>query len=313
MTSLDGRAVLVTGATGFIGEHAVRRLAALGARCGALVRREPDVPFDRDVTVHRADLLDADALPDIVRRYDSVVHLSGRTGAGDLQDPIGDVQANTLTTVHVLKAAAATQARRVVVASSYEVYGPPRSVPIDETHPTQARRPYAASVLARESYADAFRHAFGVPATVLRFFTVYGPAVSARNRKGVVAAFLDRLARGEALKVTGQPWDRRDFVFVDDVVDSLAAVLATDATIGEVLNVGRGESASVADVVRLLAEHFARPELWTRFEAEHPEVPGTEVRADVSRLRRLTGYAPSRSLAAGIRAMAETGAEAVAR
>jgi UDP-glucose 4-epimerase len=313
MPGMRGWAILVTGGTGFIGEHAVRRFVVLGATCGILARRMPETPPPPGVTIHQADLLDADMLPAILRRYDTVVHLAGRTGSGHLEDPVMDFKANALTTIYLLRASAEAKVRRFVTASSYEVYGPPQRVPIDEAHPTRPASPYGASALAREAYTDAFRQAFGLPTTTLRFFTVYGPAVSRRNQKGVISLFLDRVARGEPLTVTGRPWDQRDFVFVDDVVGSLAAILTAEGTIGEIINVGSGETASVADVVRLLAEHLDRPEVWTRFLAEHPAVPGAEIRADTTRLARLTGQAPCRSLADGIRAMVQARAAQVSR
>jgi UDP-glucose 4-epimerase len=248
MTDLDdalrGRAVLVTGASGFLGRHLVRHLDALGAHVHAVAR--PGTPPRSTGAVrawHDADLGDADAVAAVVRRVRpaAVVHLASEVSgdrSGDRAVPM--LEANTRAAVGVMTAARAEPGCRVVLAGSIEE-------PRGDEPPVS---PYAAAKAATTGYARLFHAQEELPVTVLRIAMVYGP--DQPDTAKLVPHVCRSLVRGR-VPALGSGTRGVDWVHVDDVADALVrAAVAPDAP-GHVLDVGSGRAVTIADVVRELA------------------------------------------------------------
>ncbi|MBT5055535.1 MAG: NAD(P)-dependent oxidoreductase, partial [Gemmatimonadetes bacterium] len=165
--------VILTGAAGFIGEHLSQHLAARGIDHGAVFRVAPETATSHR-TEHVGDLLDGSFTEDALSGYDTVVHLAGRTGGGQLESPEEFVRANVETTAAVQRAAKQAGVGRVIVASSYEAYGTPQQSPLDEDHPLEPASIYGVSMAAREMIARQLGEAYGIETILLRLFTVYG-------------------------------------------------------------------------------------------------------------------------------------------
>jgi UDP-glucose 4-epimerase len=193
----------------------------------------------------------------------------------------------------------ATSTRRVVVASSGgTVYGIATQFPTPEDHVTRPINLHGHHSLTIERYADFFAERFGFEAIILRFSNPYGPGQIARRGQGVIAAWSEALAADEPLIVFGDLDTRRDFVFIDDVVDASirAGLLAPSGT----YNVGSGQATPLGEVIRLLVAAAGREAEIVQADARPVDVPMTQL--DSSRLTDTLGWLPLVSLPDGIRA-----------
>ncbi len=241
--------LLLTGVGGFVGSRLARLLLARGERVSGTFFEE--VPRAPGVTLYEADLLDAAAMAAAVRAADpdAVVHLAGLSHVGESWTRMAEYfRVNVLGTENLLAAAAG---RRVVVASSAEVYGvvPESEQPIGEQRQLDPRTPYALTKAAAE------RLALGRGAVVARCFNLVGPGQSPRFALPAFAAQLAAISRGEREPVlrVGNLSARRDFVHVDDGVDAYR-LLAESGTQGEIYNLASGRACSIGEALdRLVA------------------------------------------------------------
>ncbi|TQS41818.1 NAD-dependent epimerase/dehydratase family protein [Cryptosporangium phraense] len=299
--------VVVTGAAGFIGSHLVDRLlaadfAVIGVDLRA-VHGDIRAQFNLTAAVnhHRyravqADLamIDLDALLDGV---DCVFHLaavpgvrrSWGTGFPDY------VRVNVLVTDALLAACARAGVRRLVYASSSSVYGHAVS-PSREAHATLPLSPYGVTKLAGEQlcFAHALRGDSRLSTVALRYFTVYGP----RQRPDMaISRMIMAALTGIPYTVFGDGQQRREFTYVDDVVDATVAAATADAT-AVAINVGGGTSVSVSQALHLVEEVTGRDVPLHRSGEQAGDAPITV--ADLDTARRLLGYQPRTDLRAGI-------------
>jgi nucleoside-diphosphate-sugar epimerase len=250
-SSLTGRSVLVTGATGFIGTHLVDRLARDGARVSVLLRAKAE-RLAPAVTAAYADLLDGGAVraavetvrPDVVFHLAAVVNLDRTLAVAD-----ACMRTNVLGTTTLLRALEATTSSAVfVLASTTEVYGH-GGVPFLEGQTEQPPSPYAVSKVAAERILLLLHRAAGLRAVVVRIATTYGPG---QGHDRLIPMVIDAYARGQAPRLH-DPWQSRDFVFVDDVVDGLIAAATSSDASGEIINLGDETTyliSHVADTIR---------------------------------------------------------------
>jgi nucleoside-diphosphate-sugar epimerase len=278
--------ILVTGAAGFLGSHLVRALRESGADVHGLVREE-------------TDLRDPDAVRRVVEsvRPGLVFHLAA--GAGHPQDAAGrsEFLADTvLGTANLLEALRPLGSVRLVHAGSSLEYGA-RSAPMRESDPLapttfRGAAKAAATLLVLQS---------GVPATVVRPFSVYGPGEQPYR---LVPTAVAAAQRGEPIRLTG-PGIARDFIYVDDVVDALVRTAAEPEAIGEIVNAGTGTQTTNEELVARLGTLLGR-ELDVR-PGEYERRPwdtGSWV-ADTSKAERLLGWTARYDLDAGLARMLE--------
>ena len=315
-------AVLVTGAAGFIGSHAAAALSDAGFRvvgCDAFGGLGPLAKLQRDRVAHflaprgvpcePVDLADGDAADALFRahRFDLVVHLAAQAGVRySAEAPERFVRSNLVAFAEILEACRHHGVRHLVYASSSSVYGAREEVPFREDD--RADRPtsfYAATKRANELMAWSYAHQFKLPCTALRFFTVYGPW----GRPDMAYFdFAQRIRRGEPITVYGDGDMRRDFTYVDDIVEGVRRIASGPcAALGEpvphaLFNIGHHEPVEVREFVRLLEAAVGRAAVVRRAPVPRGDVPVTC--ADVTRLRERVGFAPTTPLAAGLVAFA---------
>lgn len=244
MSALTGKAVLVTGATGFIGTALVRRLAREGAVVHGVSRRAR--AGGECARWWQADLADpeqarrllAAARPELVFHLGSLV-----TGKTDLRLVLPILQANLVAAVNVLVAATECGVSRVLHAGSMEEPRPDGAWPVCPS-------PYAAAKTAEGIYARTFRALYGTPSVWLRIFMTYGPGPSDPGR--LVPYCVRSFLRGESPEV--RSWDRRvDWIYVEDVVDAFVAATVATGVEGRTVDVGSGRLVSVGEVVETIA------------------------------------------------------------
>ena len=314
--------ILVTGAAGFIGFHVARRLLATGAEVLGFDNLNtyytPRLKHGRlaELAGHpgwrfvRGDLADGDALATLVAeaRPSCVVHLAAQAGVRwSIENPSAYVSSNLVGFANVLEACRHAATPHLVYASSSSVYGANTKTPFAETDPVD--RPvslYAATKKANELMAHSYAHLFGLPCTGLRFFTVYGPW----GRPDMAYwKFTESILAGTPIEVFGGGLLRRDFTFVDDVVEAIvrmvdappAAGVADDGSAAapcRVYNVGNHTPVTVSRLLEILERLCGRPAV--RMMKPRPPGDVEATFADVSALARDFGFEPSTPLEIGL-------------
>lgn len=294
--------VLVTGGAGFIGSAVANRLVALGHEAVVVDDLSSGCPSDvpRQVAFYQADVRDGGALDDVLRRERPQVvshHAAQVSVRESAADPARDASVNVLGLLNLLQACARHGVERFVFASSGgAIYGEQEKFPADEDHPLRPVSPYGITKLASEHYLRCFQTMHGLPFLALRYANVYGPPQCHRGESGVVALFAERLLRSESVRINGDGYQTRDFVYLDDVVD--ANVLAVMSSRQGIFNVGTGIETSVNGLfarLQRLTGNFVNPEY-------APAMTGEQRRSvlDADRIARELGWKPRTSLADGL-------------
>ena len=302
--------VLVTGAAGFIGFHLVQRLLGRGDEVVGLDNlnayypvvlkeaRLAQVDSDRFRFV-RMDLADREALPALfaAERFDAVVNLAAQAGVRySVENPWAYVDSNVVGFLNILECCRHYPVRHLVYASSSSVYGGKEKTPFSEEdrvdNPVSL---YAATKKADELMAGCYSHLYGLKATGLRFFTVYGPW----GRPDMSPMlFASAILAGEPIRVFNHGDMLRDFTYIDDIVEGVVRVLDRVPEKHEVFNIGCSSPVKLMDFISEMERALGR-------EAEKvmlPMQPGDvyQTYADTGKLERELGYKPSVKLREGI-------------
>ena len=307
--------VLVTGAAGFVGFHVAQALLSQGRRVvgvdninsyydpglkhARLARLAPQPGFtfvQADVADRSAMTALADAHPDTIE----VVHLAAQAGVRhSLVDPYAYVTANVMGHVTVLEAARRfPRLRHLVYASSSSVYGGNTKLPFAETDPVDTPVSlYAATKRADELISHAYAHLHGLPQTGLRFFTVYGPW----GRPDMAYySFAEAILAGRPITLY-EGTLRRDFTYIDDIVDGVLRCLADIPAAtppARVMNIGNSASEDVSRLIALLEAALGRKAIVTT--TPRPATDVGETHADLTQITAAVGFAPQTSLDVGI-------------
>jgi UDP-glucuronate 4-epimerase len=302
---------LVTGAAGFIGSHLVEALLADGHDVVGLDAFIPYYPrplkernLEAALTHPRykfmaLDLRTADLAP-VLDGCETIFHLAAMAG---LMKSWSDFSlyatCNIEATQRLLAAARDAKSPHLIHVSTSSVYGREATGPEDS--PTCPFSPYGITKLAAENLCRAYEANFGVPVTILRYFSVYGP----RQRPDMGYNILIRaLYRGETFPMFGDGEQTRSNTFVSDCVRAtMLAMSRRDQALGQVFNVGGGETVSLKQVIALLEQMIGR-----KAQLEHkPARPGDQKHtvAHIEKARRLLGYSPTTRIVDGLRAQVE--------
>lgn len=297
--------VLVTGGAGFIGYHLCTKLARLGTEVkvyGKLLGPRDEVRLKRlrkiGVKSIVGDILEAGKLSEAVKDVDLICHLAARSSVRESRErPVEYFQTNVVGTLNVLEAARKADTI-VIFASSSTVYGKPAKFPTPEDSPLQPISYYGLSKLLGERCCSAYYESYGLPFACLRFFNVYGP-----EGGGVVYDFLRKIqANNNRLEIIGSGRQSKDFVYVDDVIESIVAVASSYTARGKTYNVGSGESTDVTSLANLIIRLLSLKEK-TRIYCGLQrnwlgDVPYTQ--SDITKIKKELGWRPKVSLREGV-------------
>jgi UDP-glucose 4-epimerase len=296
--SLDGRRVLVTGGSGFIGRHAVASLAAAGAQVRVVdLKPHPDPSVDIVV----GDLGDPEALEAAFDGgIDSVVHLAAVTSVlRSVENPGGTFDTNVAGTHAVLQAARAAGVSSLAFASTNAVTGPMDAPAIVETATLRPLTPYGATKAAGEMLMSAYTASYGVRCVALRLTNVYGPGMQAKD--SIVARLMRAIRLEREFEIYGDGRQVRDYVHVSDVIDAVKLGLVNEAWHGPVV-IGSGKSLSVLEVVDTVRSVTGAPLEVRHGPARPGEMPAVIV--DPSRARA-AGWTPRYDFETGVRGVWE--------
>ncbi|MEZ4384762.1 MAG: NAD-dependent epimerase/dehydratase family protein [Nannocystaceae bacterium] len=305
------RTIVVTGGAGFIGSHLVDRLLGRGDAvvCVDDFNDAYDPALKREnVAAHlehpayqlvELDIRDREAVAGLLRDLhpDAVVHLAARAGVRpSLANPWLYQETNVGGTLNLLEGCRVAEIGRFVFGSSSSVYGCEAAAPFVETEPVlRPVSPYAATKIAGEAMVHTYAHLYGIAATSLRFFTVYGP----RQRPDLaISKFAARILGGETIELYGDGTSSRDYTHVDDIVRGTLAALDRDAPGYAIYNLGSARPTTLRDLVTALEGLLGQAAKIRWMPMQPGDVPRTH--ADLERARADLGYAPSMTLAEGL-------------
>ncbi len=301
--------ILVTGGAGFIGSHLVEKLLRENHEVAILddfndfydpqIKRRNLAAVAGQIAVHEVDLRDAEGVSQTVRsgNFEVVIHLAARAGVRpSIGDPQLYYQTNVAGTLNLLQAAREAGLERFIFASSSSVYGVSKTVPFSEDlHLTQTISPYAATKIAGEFLCSTYSHLYRMRVVALRFFTVYGP----RQRPDLaIHQFTRRIWKGLPIDQYGDGTTRRDYTYIDDILQGVQASLGYAGPLFDIFNLGENQTIALQELIAALEAELGRKAKINYLPEQPGDVPLTC--ADISKARRLLGYHPRTSLREGL-------------
>ena len=301
--------ILVTGGAGFIGSHLVEKLLTAGHDVVILddfndfydpqIKHANIVGFAKDVTVCNVDLRDGAAVRNLFHRekVDAIAHLAARAGVRpSIQHPQLYYDTNVSGTLHLLEAARATGVERFVFASSSSVYGASKTVPFSEDqHLTQTLSPYGATKVAGEFLCSTYSHLYQMRVVALRYFTAYGP----RQRPDLaIHQFTRRIHAGQTIDQFGDGSTRRDYTYIDDVIQGTMAAIEYQGPHYDIFNLGESETIQLKELILAIENALGKKAKINRLPEQPGDMPLTC--ADISKARKLLGYNPATKFSKGL-------------
>ena len=301
--------ILVTGGAGFIGSHLVEKLLAVGHQVVILddfndfydpqIKQANIADFAKDVTVCHVDLRESDSLRTLFGRekVDAIVHLAARAGVRpSIQCPRVYYDTNVLGTLHLFEAARVTGVQRFIFASSSSVYGASKTIPFsEEEHLTQTLSPYGATKIAGEFLCSTYSHLYQMRVVALRYFTVYGP----RQRPDLaIHQFTRRIHAGQPIDQFGDGTTRRDYTYIDDIIQGTMAALDYDGPVYDMFNLGESQTIQLKDLISAIENTLGKKAKINELPEQPGDMPLTY--ADISKARKLLGYNPTTKLSKGL-------------
>lgn len=323
------RRIFITGTAGFIGFHLARLLLAQGWRVHGYdgltdyydvrlkQRRHAMLAQNEAFAATEAMLEDVDTLKRTVEDFhpDVIVHLAAQAGVRySLENPRAYIDANLIGTFNVMECARAVPVQHLLMASTSSVYGANEEMPFRETDKTETPLTlYAATKKATEAMGHSYAHVYGLPTTMFRFFTVYGPW---GRPDMALFKFTRGILQGTPIDIynKGEMW--RDFTYVDDLVRGISLLIDAvpplpgargEAIPGDslspaapfrVVNIGNGDQVRLNDFIEAIEAELGRPAIRNELPMQTGDVPATF--ADASLLHALTGFRPHTPFREGV-------------
>jgi UDP-glucuronate 4-epimerase len=304
--------VLVTGVAGFIGMHCARRLLERGDEVTGIDNLSPYYSVQlkkdrlaqlehRNFTFNELDIADADRLGRQFGKPDLVLHLAAQAGVRySVDNPGAYIQSNLVGFANLLECCRRQPPQHLVFASSSSVYGANRELPWSESQ--NVDRPlslYAATKKSNELLAHAYSHLYGLKATGLRYFTVYGPW----GRPDMSPMlFATAISQGKPIQVFNHGDMERDFTYIDDIVEGTLRVLDRPAPYA-IYNIGNHQPVKLLDYIAALERALGRKAKLEMKPMQPGDVKSTY--ADTAALRAAVGFAPSTPLETGLQRFAQ--------
>lgn len=297
---------LVTGGAGFIGSHLVDGLLAAGHSVrvlddGSTGNWENLSHVRSRIDVHNGSITDQGAADRAVQGCEYVYHLAALPSVTkSVEQPLLSHEICATGTLRILDAARRLGVKRVVYAGSSSAYGDQPGEFRKETDPLIPLSPYAAAKLAGEHYCTCATAVYGLETVRLRFFNVFGPRQDARSPySGVIALFMTAMSQGKTPTIFGDGLQARDFVYVGNVIQALMLAATSTKAVGEVYNVGVGQSITVLDLVREI-----NTLLGSSIQPQHAPARAGDIRfscADIGKAKTELAFNPRVTFAEGLK------------
>lgn len=305
--------ILITGGAGFIGSHL----------CDFYTRKKHTVLcFDNFLSGNlmnikhlldynnfkllKGDIRDAASLNNIMRDVDTVFHLAAQAHVDrSYIEPSLTYDVNVTGTLNVLEAARIHDPKRIIFASTSEVYGSAQYVPIDEKHPLNAPHPYGASKIAADRMCHTYIQTYGMDISILRSFNSFGPRQRDLGYGGVISIFTRRVLSNMPPIIYGNGLQTRDYTYIEDTVRAYDSVLNHDKKIREPINFGSGRAISIVDLADKIIELCGKRGQVKPIHVESRIGEVEQLIADSRKAKDLLGWKPEHDLEQGLRLFIE--------
>ncbi|UCD93172.1 MAG: NAD-dependent epimerase/dehydratase family protein [Methanobacteriota archaeon] len=285
---------VIFGAAGFIGRNVVERLREKGE--DLIATDFVDSPFGGDIDYRKIDMLDKEAVQNVVQEGNMVIHLAASPLVASLKKPVENMRVNIEGSLNIMDAARESSVDKVIFSSASSVVGDVQYNPVDEKHPCVPKTPYAVAKYTVENYLRVYKEIYELNHIIFRFFNIYGPYQYPESG-GLIPMIHKRVASGLEFTIFGDGSATRDFVYVEDLADVLIAGCKADVDEG-IVNLGTGKGATILETVELAGKVLGvEPNL--KYEPERPGEIANFV-ADTRKLESVVGFAPSTSLEEGL-------------
>ena len=309
--------LLITGGAGFIGSHLIDSLLAENAHRVTVIDNFNDfyLPAIKRANVaghlenpnfrlYEADICSTDALRRVFEenRFDAIIHLAARAGVRpSLENPAGYLETNVNGTLNLLEMAREFRVGQFVFGSSSSVYGINCRVPFSEDEKvSRPISPYAATKAAGELLCHTYSHLYDIRTVCLRFFTVYG----ARQRPDLaIHKFARLILEDKSIEVFGDGTTRRDYTYIDDIIEGVRAAIDYRESPHEIFNLGESRTVELKYLIELLEKSLGKRARIVQTAMQPGDVPQTY--ADITKARRLLNYDPQTQIEEGIERFAD--------
>jgi UDP-glucose 4-epimerase len=307
-----GKRVLITGGLGFIGSNLARALVKAGSRVLLVDSLIPEyggkleniAGIEDAVEVNISDVRDEFSLKHLVRNQDVLFNLAGQTSHLDsMRDPYTDLEINARSQLYILEACRhSNPAVKIVFASTRQIYGRPRSNPVDERHPVAPIDVNGIHKAAGEEYHFLYGELYDLWVSALRLTNTFGPRMRVKDaRQTFLGHWFRLLLTGQEILVYGDGTQQRDFTYVDDAVEAFLLAAADEAARGQVYNLGSDEHISLRELAELLIElNDGGAYRLVPFPPDRKAIDIGDYYADFSKVRGDLGWEPTTPLREGL-------------
>lgn len=308
-----GKDVLITGGLGFIGSSLARRLVLLGAKVTLVDSLVPEYggnlfnvrDIREQVCINIADVRDPHSMACLIKGRSFLFNLAGQTSHLDsMTDPLTDLNINTAAQLHILEACRLhNPGVRIVFASTRQLYGKPRYLPVDENHPVHPVDVNGINKLAGEYYHLLYNEVYNIASCALRLTNTYGPGMRIKDaRQTFLGIWLRHMVEGKPFQLFGTGEQLRDFNYIDDVVDALLLAATDPVAAGQVYNLGDSQRISL----RQLADMLCCLQPGSRYETvpfppERKAIDIGDYYSDFSKIEKALGWTPKVPLIEGLK------------
>ena len=301
--------ILVTGGAGFIGSHVCSHLLLQGHEVAVIddfndfynpeIKRANIKSLGGGVSLYEGDIRDRDFVKGVLSQggFDAIIHIAARAGVRpSLLNPQLYIDTNITGTHNLLAEAHQNGIGRFLFASSSSVYGLAKQVPFSEDLALpQTLSPYAATKIAGEHLCGNYAHLYGMNVVCLRFFTVYGPG---QRPDLAIHKFTDSIYRGKSIPQFGDGSTRRDYTYVDDIVQGVLGALRYEGPKFDIFNLGENQTTTLSELILEIEKALGKKAIIERLPEQQGDMPLTA--ADITKARSLLGYNPQTKIREGI-------------
>lgn len=300
--------MIITGGAGFIGSHLCDKYVKDGhtVLCldnfinGNLMNIRHLLSY-RNFKLINGDIRDFDLLEKITRDVDAIIHLAAQIHVDrSIIEPRLTYETNVLGTQNILEVSRMYDVRKVIHASTSEVYGSAQYSPMDEKHPLSAPHPYGASKIAADRMCHAYVQTYGMNICIMRPFNIYGPRQKDSGYGGAISLFTKRVLSNLPPIIYGDGQQTRDYTYVEDIVAAYDTILNYNKPLEEPINFGTGAEIKIIDLANLIIKLSHKEEFITPVHIEQRPGEVNRLIADISKARAI-GWEPKYSIEEGLK------------
>lgn len=307
----SNKKILITGGIGFIGSNLARVLIKLGVDISVVDNVLPEssanlfniMDIKNQIKIYFCDLRDSYSLPHIIKDTDIIFNLAGYSShIGSMRNPFFDLEMNCVSHLNLLETCRRYNPRvKIIFTSTRQVYGRPQYLPVDEKHPLNPVDINGIHKLTVERYHILFFKTYKLKSTILRLPNVYGPGMAIKDETlGFIGTFIGKAIKGEKIKIFGSGKQKRDFLYVDDVIDALLRCAFSEKAVGEVYNLGHNNRYSLMEVVEILKTYYEFDYEIVDFPEERKKIDIGDYYGDFSKIYNNLGWSPKIDLKEGL-------------